>query len=340
MVLPPLLTLLGKPHKIHFNNLNERQREAFQVYGAYIFRTCDHLENWFGDFLMTLELFFGGFSYHPAWGPIFGSKPAPWMVRSNVEFVAKATGHRIPERPDVFVDLDDTEVGNGDFLAITRFDGLDQIIEWGTGSRVGHSAVVFEIDGEKYVVESQDAWYWPKKSIQRNKWSDWKKYAQNAGFMVAVLPLSAEAKAKWNQKAAEEWFAKMEGEPYGYHNFIFGWIDTPDGNFPKPLTPELATHIFSFFEKFIPGPFTQLVGEGLNKRLGTEGLSVADAAIEAAKRGINIRDLYSIVEQDEWIYSDGPSYVCSAFAAGLYKAAGLFGNLSVQATEFTPKDVY
>jgi len=39
-------------------------------------------------------------------------------------------------------------------LAITRFDGLDQLIEWGTGSRSGHSAVIFEIDGEKWVVES------------------------------------------------------------------------------------------------------------------------------------------------------------------------------------------
>lgn len=43
---------------------------------------------------------------------------------------------------------------NGDFLAVTRFDGLDQIIEWGTGGRIGHSAMIFEIDGEKYVIES------------------------------------------------------------------------------------------------------------------------------------------------------------------------------------------
>jgi len=50
--------------------------------------------------------------------------------------------------------------------------------------------------------------------------------------------------------------------------------------------------------------------------------------------------LYAIVEQDEWVYSDGPSYVCSAFAAGLYKAAGLFDGMDIQATEFTPRDVY
>lgn len=88
----------------------------------------------------------------------------------------------------------------------------------------------------------------------------------------------------------------MEGEPYGYHNFIFGWIDTPHGNFPKPLSPELATYLFSFLEKIYPAPFTQLVGEGLNKRLGTEGLSIAEVAVEAAKRGIEIGELYAMVE--------------------------------------------
>lgn len=36
-----------------------------------------------------------------------------------------------------------------------------------------------------------------------------------------------------------------------------------------------------------------------------------------------------MVEKDEWVYSDGPSYVCSAFAAGLYKAAGLFDGMDI-----------
>ena len=50
-------------------------------------------------------------------------------------------------------------------------------------------------------------------------------------------------------------------------------------------------------------------------------------------------------EQDGWIYSgkeprDGLSYVCSAYVTALYKAGGLFGDLEINATEFTPKDVY
>jgi hypothetical protein len=39
------------------------------------------------------------------------------------------------------------------------------------------------------------------------------------------------------------------------------------------------------------------------------------------------------------MYSDGYSYVCSAFAAGLYKAGGLLPK-DINAVEFTPYDVY
>jgi hypothetical protein len=32
--------------------------------------------------------------------------------------------------------------------------------------------------------------------------------------------------------------------------------------------------------------------------------------------------------------------VCSSFVIGVYKAGGLFDDLEINATEFTPKDVY
>lgn len=48
----------------------------------------------------------------------------------------------------------------------------------------------------------------------------------------------------------------------------------------------------------------------------------------------------ALPEIDGWEYSDGVSYVCSAYVAAMYKAAGLFGDFEINATEFTPKDVY
>jgi hypothetical protein len=53
----------------------------------------------------------------------------------------------------------------------------------------------------------------------------------------------------------------------------------------------------------------------------------------------------ALPEIDGWEYTgeeprDGWSYVCSAYVAAMYKAAGLFDDLEINATEFTPKDVY
>ena len=53
----------------------------------------------------------------------------------------------------------------------------------------------------------------------------------------------------------------------------------------------------------------------------------------------------AVVEQDGWMYTrqepvDGLSYVCSAYVAAMYKEAGLFDDMEINATEFAPKDVY
>lgn len=52
----------------------------------------------------------------------------------------------------------------------------------------------------------------------------------------------------------------------------------------------------------------------------------------------------AIVEEDGWEYTglqprDGEAYVCSAFTAAMYKAAGILVE-PVNATEFTPRDNY
>lgn len=73
---------------------------------------------------MTIGLFAGGFGTNPNI-PIFGSKPTWWMELLNPAFIEKGTGYQWKKREDKFVDLNDTEVHPGDFLIITRMDGLD-----------------------------------------------------------------------------------------------------------------------------------------------------------------------------------------------------------------------
>ncbi|KAJ8532580.1 hypothetical protein K7X08_012503 [Anisodus acutangulus] len=77
--------------------------------------------------------------------------------------------------------------------------------------------------------------------------------------------------------------------------------------------------------------------EALNKRLGTQNLSLPDVLVEVEKRGSSFAKLLTIPEQDDWVYSDGKSTSCVAFILEMYKEAGLFGELasSIQVTEFT-----
>jgi hypothetical protein len=222
-------------------------------------------------------------------------------------------------------------------LAITRLDGVDQIIQYGAGSHAGHSAVLLEVDGELCVVESQDGWYWPKHGIQRNKWSQWKKWAHNAGFNVAVLPLSKESRAKFNVTQAAEFFKKMEGYPYGYHNFLFGWIDLPEGNLPPVLDKNLILVLFGYIERLYEAPIKKILTEALNMRLKTQNLKLGEIAIEISKRNMTLADLLAMKEEDGWYYSDGYSYVCSSFVVAIYKAGGLLKDM--EGTEMTPKDV-
>ena len=211
----------------------------------------------------------------------------------------------------------------------------------GTGSTIGHCAVASWIDGKLYVLESQDGWYWPYKGIQKNEWKEWCRLAHIADFNVAVLPLSDEARAKFDEKKALEWyFNGIEGLNYGYHNFLFSFIDTKDSNLPWILEHQHFEFIFTVLEKISEPLATKMLGEGVNMRLGTKGLSLVQASAEAARRGMTFEELLAIPEQDGWEYSDGKNYVCSCFVVAFWKAGGLFGDLEINATEFTPKDVY
>ena len=78
----------------------------------------------------------------------------------------------------------------------------------------------------------------------------------------------------------------------------------------------------------------------MNLRLGTNDLNIAELGHEAARRGMTLNQVMAMPELDEYTYKDGKSMVCSNFVANMWKAAGLFGDLEVNAGEFTPLDLY
>lgn len=326
-------------HKIEFKSLNANDKVDIQAKGVRIFTFCDKLWDLVVDLLMTVKLFAGGFSTNPNI-PIFGSHTPEYMEKANIEFLKEAIGYEMKPRPIYKTDFDINEIKTGDFIAITRLDGLDEIIMYGSGSRIGHSTVAYWDNGELYVLESQDGWYWPKHGIQRNKFSEWIQWAENASFNVAVLPLKPEVRAKFNETAAFEWFKSVEGMPYGYHNFLFGWIDTANDNWPPLLDTHVFEIAFRLAEYIIPDAIHLIYNEALNVRLGTKGLNIDELEVEALKRGMTINDLMAMVEEEGIMYYDGYSYVCSSFVLAFYKRAGIFGDLELHATEFTPRDVY
>lgn len=331
-------------HKIILKNLSDNDILDLKINGVRLFAFCQGFFTSAHSLLMTLELYIGGFGKDPnSKLPIMRPKVPEYMEKANVEFLSRYVNNKLNKREqygEAILNFDISEIKTGDFVAIYRLDGLDPLIMLGTGSHIGHSAVACWIDGELYVLESQDGWYWPKHGIQRNKWATWVEWAHNADFNVAILPLKEEYRNKLDVEKAFKWFESIEGTPYGYRNFLFSWIDTANQNLPSLLDHETVILVFSILEKISRSTVDTILGEALNMRVGTKGKTIPEVAYEAAKKSISIEGVLAIVEKEGWVYSDGVNYVCSCFVIAFYKHGGLFGDLEIEPNEFTPKDVY
>ena len=94
-----------------------------------------------------------------------------------------------------------------------------------------------------------------------------------------------------------------EGLPYGYHNFLYGWVDTPKDNWP-PMIPDAGVPIvFSILEKVLPSTAYIFFTEALNKRLGVRDKNIAEIAEVAAEREMSVEDVMAMVELDGWEYT-------------------------------------
>ena len=334
--------LSGK-HQVTLTNLSPQAATVIANEGLQIFMFCDGYVDTFMSVYNTLQAFLGGLGTDPN-TPIFGSHVPEYMEKENVKFLNDTMGYSLQVRDIQEYEYDESLIQSGDFFAVTRLDGVDPIIMYGSGTHSGHSVMALRFDDGLYIIESQDGWYWPRHGIQRNKFSQWIEWAKNADFHVVHMPLNAEARAKFNETAAREFFAQTEGLPYGYHNFLFGWIDTPVDNWPPLLPSGFIPIVFSVLESFTPSTVDIFLNQALNKRLNTTGLNLKEIAAEAALRNLTIEDLMAMVEVEGWEYTglpnDGRAYVCSAYVAAVYRAAGIFGNMTVYGPEFTPKDVY
>lgn len=138
----------------------------------------------------------------------------------------------------------------------------------------------------------------------------------------------------------------MEGQPYGYAIFLFGYLDTPEDNFPQ-LTDSNSWATFISTLNSIPdiGPkaINKIWTRAMAKRLGMpEGQNWPDVIAEATKRGMTMGEVMAIPEQEEWLYDGFHQYNCSGLVTALLYHGGLFGDptkIKIVPQEFTPKDV-
>jgi len=273
----------------------------------------------------------------------------------NVQFLQNYPNFTYPERPAKtrVVTLNPSDVKSGDFIGIIRMDGLDPMIAWGMGGTLGHTAMALWIDSELYVVESTvKSVYWPTNGIQKTKWATWIQQAEDADYNMVLIPLTSTLYSQFNVTSAIAWFNQVEGLPYGYHNFLFGWIDTATQNFPclPPdykvcLTEQLVEVAGGVVDRLDKAMADKLYNQALMHRLnltwGSLNSTVEILEYAAKKDNINFGQLITIPEQDAWVYTDGYSMVCDVFVCSMWKHGGLFGSLtdSIQCTELTPWDV-
>ena len=134
--------------------------------------------------------------------PYFDTKTPEYMEQTNISFLEAAMNFKVEKRPIYEVKIPAEMIHSGDFFLISRLDGLDPMIQYGTGSRGGHCTNALWFGDELYIVESQDTWYWPNKNIQRTPYAQWIEYAKEASYNTIWLPLNEEQRQKFDEKAA------------------------------------------------------------------------------------------------------------------------------------------
>ncbi|XP_047317601.1 uncharacterized protein LOC124921045 [Impatiens glandulifera] len=273
-----------------------------------------------------------------------------WGENSNIDFLENHMGASFEIRPKPWsAEINTDDIQSGDLIVISklrgRWGGFETLEKWVTGAYAGHSVVCLrDLEGKLWIGESGHDHDEGPETIEILTWDDWwiSVTTEKSDPHVALLPLSSSVRAKFNNTAAWQSALTMSGSLYGYHNMIFSWIDTVSNNYPPPLDAHVIASGMTVWTRLQPDYAANLWNEALNLRLGTKDLDLPHIITEAVKRGSSFDELLAIPEQDVWIYSDGKSVSCIAFILEIYKAAGLFGQLSrsIQVTEFTIKDAY
>ncbi|KAH3758676.1 zinc finger protein, MYND-type [Pelomyxa schiedti] len=314
------------------NKTTDMDKAIINLNGVGAFILPGSIVELFEDILATIELFT---SYNET------------IVMNFLDYYMD-----IPAVPRTPSTLDTSYMKSGDVIVTWRTSsGIDALDMFGTGGYASHSAIVLEIDGEKYVVEAINPY---NLATPVDKWMEDDGYNPRA-----ILRMGPEFLARYdNEKAVQRW-KELEGLYYGYSTFMYGWIDTIDQNYPPPLSGPFTNWLMYIVDQFLGPIFDMIVGAALNQRIdnptccirGTKCttdqppcLTYINILNTITEQGISMLDLIAIPEKEEWEYcieeKCGPSRVCSALVTDILKHAGVFQGIDFYPSEFVPRDVY
>lgn len=332
-VYPDLVFLSGE-HHYTFRPLTPKQLGSFDFFGLKVYLVCGEIT----------DLLFNGFTLANLFASLLqgeqaGRRPDAAAEAAMVDFLRVYMNYDLLPRKQGPPPVNETDVHSGDLLGVMEMAGSGAFIMYATGSRLSHIAMAMWLpsglnSSKLYVVESYI------HGIQKSLYSDWIKWANKYNFCVVLLPLQEKYRLEFNESAAIEYIRSVEGVPYGWHSFMYGWLDTPHANTAPPMDMEQLLLSFYVMEQLDYNKSRILLGNGLNKRLGTEGLDIMELIKVAKGRGKTIYEVIAEPEQDKWLYNGQKSLVCSAFATLIYKKAGVLPFPALQAAELIPRDLY
>lgn len=329
---------------VHFKIHNQKEKDFIENMGLKVMPLCDHMINLIPDIFLTLATFLTEIIPEKEQSESLKK----WSANYNWHVMHRLIGMPLIERTgkqELGVDFMKSYVESGDSFCRNVPTGLSLLENWPTGGQCEHVGMFLWGQGDDkntlYVLESS------RWGIRKTEISEWYQVPNiNDDAMFAILKLSDEARASFSADKAWAAYTPLEGLPYGYENFLFAAIDTPNDNYPQLINGDSFFSLVMMLDKIpeVNKGLDLVFGQGFNKRLGTEGLKLPEILEEATKKGMSINELFAIPEDPNWIYGEGDKkgmrFVCSGLVAYLLSEGGALGDVQVTAQEFTPKDVW
>lgn len=324
----------------------ETRRKLIEDQGIKVIPICDSFINLIPDVLLTIRTFASYLVPKKYQTKEF----TQWYRQMDWNQMHVFMGKKMIKRTQVnpiSVEWLKSYIEDGDCFCSYTPEGLSFLINIGTGGQCSHTGIFLWGENEEkvkelYILESSN------DGVVKTEISKWLK--RDGGDTVrvnfAILKLSKENQKNFNSTKAWTAFSQKEGLPYGFENFLFSFMDTPNNNLPQLFNMDSFMLLASIISTIDYGAnFMDLVfAKAFGKRLGKENITLFEAIELADDKGMTIGEVFAMPEKPDYIYGEGDKrgsrFVCSAFATFILKEAGVFGDLEIYPQEFTPKDLW